>query len=61
MPINVDAYTLGGVASGVLSRPGHLREVLEQEGQLTLERVQWRPLDGELRHTQRRTLPYKHL
>lgn len=47
MPITVDAYTMGGVASGVLSRPGHLREVLEQEGQLTLERVQWRPLDGK--------------
>jgi len=48
MPIAVDAYTLGGVASGVLSREGHLREILEQEGQLTLGRVQWRPLDGKL-------------
>lgn len=47
MAISVDAYTLGGVASGVLSRTGHLREVLEQDGQVTLERVQWRPLDGE--------------
>jgi hypothetical protein len=46
MPITVDAYMVGGVASGVLSRAGHLREILEQEGQLTLERVQWRPLDG---------------
>jgi hypothetical protein len=47
MPITVDAYTVGGVASGVLSRAGHLREVLEGDGQLTLEHVQWRPLDGQ--------------
>jgi hypothetical protein len=46
MPIMVNAYTMGGVASGVLARPGHLREVIEQEGRLDLERVQWRPLDG---------------
>jgi hypothetical protein len=46
MPLLVDAYTMGGVASGVLARPGHLREVIEEAGQLDLERVQWRPLDG---------------
>jgi hypothetical protein len=46
MPIAVDAYTLGGVASGVSPRAGHLREVLELEGRLVLEQVQWRPLDG---------------
>jgi hypothetical protein len=47
MPITVDIYTVGGVASGVVSRPGHLREFLEQEGQLTVEGVQWRPLGGK--------------
>ena len=46
MPIAVDAYTLGGVASGVSPRAGHLRETLEQEGRLVLEQVEWRPLDG---------------
>jgi hypothetical protein len=51
MPIMVDAYTMGGMASGVLSRPGHLREVMEREGRLDLERVQWRPLDGEPQQT----------
>ena len=34
MPIQVDAYTAGGVASGVLARAGHLREVLEHDGVL---------------------------
>ena len=46
MPIAVDAYTMGGVASGVSPRAGHLRETIEQEGRLVLEQVQWRPLDG---------------
>jgi hypothetical protein len=46
MPMAVDAYTIGGVASGVSPRPGHLRETIEQEGRLVLEQVQWRPLDG---------------
>ncbi len=47
MPIQVDAYTTGGVASGVLARAGHLREILEQDHGVTLERVRWRPIDGE--------------
>ena len=46
MPIAVDAYTMGGVASGMSPRPGHIREAIEQEGRLLLERVEWRPLDG---------------
>lgn len=44
MPIQVDAYITAGVASGVLQRSGHLREVLEQDGELVLERVRWRPI-----------------
>jgi hypothetical protein len=46
MPIKVDAYMAGGIASGILARPGSLREVLEQDGVLTLDRVRWQPLDG---------------
>ena len=46
MPIQVDAYITGGMASGVLARAGHLREVLETDASLILERVTWHPLDG---------------
>ncbi len=46
MPIRVDAYIDGGVASGLLARSGRLREVLEADGQLVLERVRWQPRDG---------------
>ena len=46
MSIQVDAYTVGGKATGVVARQGHLREVLEQTGELALTEVRWRPLDG---------------
>ena len=46
MPIKVHAYMAEGIASGVLARAGSLREVLEHEGVLRLDRVRWRPLDG---------------
>jgi hypothetical protein len=46
MPIHVDAYTVGGKATGVLARPGHLRDVLEQTGELALHGVRWQPLDA---------------
>jgi len=46
MSINVVAYTIGGKASGVIARPGHLREVLEQTRELELTDVRWQPLDG---------------
>lgn len=46
MSIHVDAYTIGGKASGVLARPGHLRETLEQTGELALQDVRWQPLDS---------------
>jgi hypothetical protein len=45
MPIHVDAYTVGGKASGTLTRPGHLRDILEQTGELALEGVRWQALD----------------
>lgn len=47
MPIKVDAYMAEGIARGVLARAGSLREVLEHEAALRLERVQWQPLDGK--------------
>jgi hypothetical protein len=49
MPITVDAYTAEGVATGLLARAGSLREVLEHESALALDRVQWYPLIGEPR------------
>jgi hypothetical protein len=42
MPIQVDVYISQGVASGVVARSGHLREILDHDGELVLERVRWR-------------------
>lgn len=47
MPIQVDAYVSEGMASGVLARPGHLRDVLEETRELPLVEVRWQPLVGE--------------
>jgi hypothetical protein len=44
MSIQVEAYTVGGKATGTLAREGHLREVLEQTGELALTGVRWRAL-----------------
>jgi len=44
MPIKVDAYTVTGKASGTPARPGHLRDILEQLGELALQGVRWLPL-----------------
>ena len=57
MPIRVDAYMAGGVASGMLARVGTLREVLEVDGVLALERVQWQPLDGRPGPAPNMTIP----
>jgi hypothetical protein len=46
MSIEVDAYTVGGKATGIVARPGHLREVLEETGELALTGVRWRALDA---------------
>ena len=46
MPIAVDAYTMGGVARGISPRAAHVREAIEHEGRLVLERVDWQPIDG---------------
>src|SRR3990170_3457850 len=44
MNIKVDAYTVGGKAHGTLTGAGHLRDVLEQTGELALREVRWQPL-----------------
>lgn len=53
----VDAYMAGGIARGVLARAGSVREVLEHDGALTLERVQWQQLDGTLGPTSGMSIP----
>jgi hypothetical protein len=45
MAIRVDAYTTGGMASGILASAGRLRDALETEGSLALERAAWQGLD----------------
>jgi hypothetical protein len=57
MSIRVDAYLMGGMASGLLARAGTLREVLEQDRVLVLERVQWQPLDGHAGPTSAMSIP----
>jgi hypothetical protein len=47
MPIRVDAYIAGGLVRGVLSMPGHLRDVLETMSSLDLERASWIALGDE--------------
>ena len=46
MPIRVEAYTAGGVATGVVARSPSLREALDGAGDLLVERSRWLPLDG---------------
>jgi hypothetical protein len=45
MAIRVDAYTSGGMASGVLARPGPLRDALEDDGGLILDDSAWQGID----------------
>ena len=45
MAVRVDAYTIGGMASGTLARPGGLRDCLETDGELSLDGVAWQGLD----------------
>lgn len=46
MPIRVEAYTTEGIATGVVARPGHLRDTLEAATELVIEQSRWLPLDG---------------
>ncbi len=46
MPIRVEAYTAEGIATGIVAGPGPLRDVLDGNTGLTIERATWMPLDG---------------
>jgi hypothetical protein len=46
MPNRVQAYTLGGIVTGVITRPEHLREVLESSDELAVEEASSASLDG---------------
>jgi len=45
MAIRVEVYTIGGMASGVVSTPGTLREALNVDGGLRLEGAAWQAID----------------
>jgi hypothetical protein len=44
MAIRVEIYTVGGMASGVLVRPGTLREALVSDPELRLDQAAWQGL-----------------
>ncbi|HET7702015.1 MAG TPA: hypothetical protein VFK35_01335 [Candidatus Limnocylindrales bacterium] len=46
MPIRVEIYGATGVAIGVVARQGRLRDILDDDGDLLVERVTWHPIDG---------------
>lgn len=45
MAIRVEVYTAQGVASGVLARPGTLREALATDAELRLDQAAWQGID----------------
>lgn len=45
MSNQVEIYTAGGIAVGVVARVGHLREVLEAGGSLRVDDAAWHPID----------------
>ena len=46
MPIPIDIYTMAGILRGVVPRPGPLRDVLEHDSLISIERATFQPLDG---------------
>lgn len=46
MPIQVDAYLSGGIATGTFARAGQVREFLETASELPLAGTSWQALDG---------------
>jgi len=46
MPIHVDAYMAGGVASGMVDRAGQLRDLLETSTDFSIVQTSWQSLDG---------------
>jgi hypothetical protein len=49
MPIRIEAYVLGGIVTGLLAWPGHLRDALEGATELLVEEASFAPLDGRAR------------
>jgi hypothetical protein len=45
MAVRVEVYTSNGMASGVLARPGTLRDALTTDPELVLERAAWQAID----------------
>jgi hypothetical protein len=46
MPFRVEAYTAGGVVTGVVPRSGSIRDALEGSAELPIDQSRWLPLDG---------------
>ena len=46
MPIPVEVYTVGGIVRGVIARAGPLRDVLEHDSLIGIERATFAPLGG---------------
>ena len=46
MPIRVEAYTTGGVVTGVVPHSGTIRDALEGSTNLPIDGSRWLPLDG---------------
>jgi hypothetical protein len=61
MPIRVEAYTMGGIVTGVITRPGHLREILEASSQLDVTEASSAPLDGSPADTSEQRIPVDDL
>jgi hypothetical protein len=57
MPTHVEVYTLGGIATGVVTRPEHLRDILEKETELLLEDASEAPLDGSPARSGEQSVP----
>jgi hypothetical protein len=45
MAVRVEVYTVGGMASGIVTRPGTLRDALTSDPELRLDRAMWQGLD----------------
>jgi hypothetical protein len=46
MPIRIEAYMLGGIVTGTIAWPAHLRDALETNAELEVEHAAFVPLDG---------------
>jgi hypothetical protein len=46
MPIRVEAYTAGGILTGLIARSGSIRDVLEGSTAVAIGSSRWLPLDG---------------